>query len=309
MFKKTFSEFGYLYILLYCLANAISFVFISHINKTHNDLLNIVMIFSYATLLFNFINVKKLDNLYGAVKKNYALIFFMNVATLFNWIGSFFSLNYIDPATALCINLSMGPITTFFILTPFKKIKENGHLIFAIILIILGMILITKQHTTAPVYHGTSNVLLGVMFSVIGGIAGGFVGICSQKITLSGFSLSQVLATRFYLLVTVCAILLFFYGKVSVADIDWKFYLLSSLLIVIFPLVMYQAAIKSLGPMIVSIFIPFAPILAYFLQVLVGGYPFNLITILLLIMISASVIWLARLRQGLTVIKRVEEKP
>jgi hypothetical protein len=62
----------------------------------------------------------------------------MNVTTLFNWIGTFLSLNYIDPATALCINLAVVAITTFFILIPLNKIHENKRLLLSIFLIIVS---------------------------------------------------------------------------------------------------------------------------------------------------------------------------
>jgi drug/metabolite transporter (DMT)-like permease len=204
----------------------------------------------------------------------------MNIATLFNWLGSFLSLNYIDPATALCINLAMGPITTFFVLTPFKKIKENKNILFAILSVIVGMLLIIRQQWSATVYQSTQHIYLGIICSVLGGIAGGFVGICSEKISKAGFSVRQILATRFYLLILVCAITLFFTVKNNLfAEIDWKFYLFSSLLIVMLPLVMYQQAIKALGSLMVSLFIPFAPIYAYFIQIMVGGYQLNIFVV------------------------------
>ncbi|MCD6047065.1 MAG: EamA/RhaT family transporter [Gammaproteobacteria bacterium] len=267
-------------------------------------MLNIVMVFSYATLIFNLLSVKNIGTLYSNANKNFKLLFLMNIATLFNWLGSFLSLNYIDPATALCINLSMGPITTFFVLTPLRKIEENKHILFAIFFVLIGMLLIIKQQWNTSAYESTKHIYLGVLFSVLGGIAGGFVGICSERISKAGFSVKHILATRFYLLILVCGIALFFTTKGNVfSDIDWKFYLFSSLIIVMFPLVMYQTAIKALGSLIVSLFIPFAPIFAYFLQIMVGSYRFNFFTAILLLLVCCGVIWFARLRQRLAIAK------
>lgn len=306
MFNRSGFLLGYVCIFFYCLANGFAFVFISHINKTHNDMLNMVMVFSYATLIFNLLNVKNIQTLYQNVGKNFRLIVLMNIATLFNWLGSFLSLNYIDPATALCINLAMGPITTFFVLTPFKKIEDNKNILLAILSVLIGMLLIIRQQWSASVYESTHHVYLGVLCSVLGGIAGGFVGICSEKISKAGFSVRQILATRFYLLILVCLITLFFTAKGNIfSSIDWKFYLFSSLLIVMVPLVMYQQAIKALGSLMVSLFIPFAPIFAYFLQVMVGGYRFNIFTVIFLLLVCCSVIWFAILRKKLTIVKTV----
>src|SRR5579871_12538 len=91
---------GYISIFLCCLTTAVSLVFISHLNKTHDQMLSIAITFSYAALLFNLFNIKNIISIYSAVLKNFKLILRMNVVTLFNWISSFMSLNYLDPATA-----------------------------------------------------------------------------------------------------------------------------------------------------------------------------------------------------------------
>lgn len=299
MFKNSSPQFGYIFIALCCISNAISFVFIAHINKSYDEMLSIVMVFSYATLLFNLFNFKCLGSLYRNLSKNYMAALLMNVATLFNWVGSFLSLSYIDPATAICINLSTVAITTFFIWIPFNKIQQNKHLLLAILLIIGSMILIINQHASTVMHSNLKAIALGVGYSVASGIAGGFVGIYSEKLSKSGFSVSQILATRFYLLIIVCGIILAFTAAHEVIAIDWKFYFLSSIIIVFFPLVMYQAAIKALGSLIVSIVEPFTPVITYFIQISVGGYQLNWLTVLLLLIASGSVIWLIRLEQNL----------
>lgn len=75
---------GYICILLTCLANAVSCVFISQLTKTHNAFLGIFMTFSYALIIFNLIQLKKLPKLYSAVFSNKKVLLQMNFVTLIN---------------------------------------------------------------------------------------------------------------------------------------------------------------------------------------------------------------------------------
>jgi drug/metabolite transporter (DMT)-like permease len=297
---------GYVSILLCCLSTAISFVFIAHLNKTHNQMLSIAITFSYAAILFNLLNFKKIGSLYSSVAANLKLIFKMNIVTLFNWVSSFMSLNYIDPATAICINLSVLTVTLFFIFTPLGKIKENKHLVYSVLLILVSMALIIKQHVDTALLSNSRMIILGVVWSVFGGLSGAFIGLSSEGMGKANFSVTQILATRFYLLIIVSGIAFFFVPDSVPVVIDWKYYLLSSLVIVIFPLVMYQTAIMALGALIVSLLEPFTPVITYLLQIAVGDYKFNLLTVILLVVSSSAVIWFVRIEQNLARAKRLK---
>ena len=303
--KNSNHMLGYVSIFLCCLTSAVSFVFISHLNKTHDQMLSIALTFGYAAILFNAFNFKNIINLYSSVAKNFKLIFRMNIVTLLNWLSSFMSLNYLDPATAFCIVLCVLSITLFIILTPLNKIRESKHLIFSILLITTSMALIIKQHIDTSLLTDTKTIMIGVAWCVLGGVSGAYIGTNSEGMGKAGFSVSQILATRFYLLIIVSLAAFCFIPHSAPVAIDWKYYLLSSLIIVIFPLVMYQTAIKSLGSLIVSLLEPFTPVFTYILQILVGDYQFNLLTVILLIGSSTAVIWFVRVEQNISRKKRI----
>lgn len=295
--RNTNVSLGYLSIFLCCITSAISFVFIAHLNKSHNEMLSIAITFSYAAILFNLFNINKIRWLYASVIENFKLILRMNLVTFINWLTTFLSFNYLDPATVICINLSVLTVTLFFILKPIKNVIENKHLIFSILLILSSMVLVIKQHMGIVSHTDTIALTLGVALSVVGGISGAFIGINSEGMGKAGFSVTQILATRFYLLITISSIAFFIFPHSQQLVIDWKYYLFSSLIIVIFPLVMYQSAVRSLGALIVSLLEPFTPVITYFLQVFVGDYQFNLITAMLLIISSCAVMWFVRIEQ------------
>ena len=288
---------GYFYILFCCLANAVSFVFISHLNKTHNEMLSIFMTFLYATLLFNLVNFKKLKHIYTTVLCNKKTLFMMNMLTLVNWLSTFMSLRYLDPATALCLNLGLLSVTVFLISTPIKKLRANKHLGLSVVFVLMSLGLIVKQYLAVnPGEANFENFLLGLVWCLCGGISGAFIGFSSEAMGRCGLSITQILSTRFYLLILISGISLLFLSPEEF-QIDWNYYLFSSLIIVILPLLMYQAAIRDLGVMLVALIEPFSPVLTYILQVSIGLYFFNVLTIIFLGISSLAIAWFVRIEQ------------
>jgi drug/metabolite transporter (DMT)-like permease len=288
---------GYFYIFLCCLTNAVSFVFISHLNKTHDEMLSIFMTFGYAIIIFNLINFKNLSKIYSAVIHNKKVLFQMNLVTLFNWLSTFMSLHYLDPATALCLNLGVLSVTIFFISTPSHKLKANKHLGMSVLLVLFSMGLIIQQHlSTMPENFSLKYTAYGIAWCALGGFTGAFIGISSEAMGKAGFKVTQILATRFYLLTLISGAALLFTHH-GIVIIDWKYYFFSSIIIVFFPLLMYQIAIRELGTLLVSLLEPFSPVFTYILQVAVGDYRFSALTISLLIFSCAAVVWFVRIEQ------------
>lgn len=289
---------GYGYMALCCLANAISFVFIAHLNKSHDEMMSIFLTFGYAIIIFNLISFKKIRSLYRSVFRNSKVVFNMNFVTLVNWFSTFMSLNYFDPATTLCVILGVLSVTIFFISISLHKLRENKHLGLGVLLVLVSMGLIINQYLSNASQLYVQNVALGSFWCVLSGVTGAFIGMSSETMGKAGFSIIQILATRFYLLTIVSGIVFFFIVRHAPIIIDWKYYFISSLAIVFFPLLMYQSAIRELGTLLVSLVEPFSPVLTYILQISIGDYRFNFLTITLLILASAAVVWLLRIEQN-----------
>lgn len=290
---------GYACIFLCCFATAISLVFISHMNKTHNIMLSIFMTFAYATLIFNVVNFKHLRKIYTLVFQHKKTLLQMNLVTLLNWMSTFMALRYLDPATALCLILGVISITIFFVSTPFRQFKSNKHLCYSVLLVLFSLgLVIWQQVALNPGEAHLHEMMLGVAWCILGGVMGTFIGTSSEAMGKVGFSVTEILATRFYLLILVGGVIFLFmhHGLITV---DWKYYLLSSFLVVLFPLLMYQTAIRELGTLLVSLLEPFSPVLAYILQVVIGDYRFNITMISLLFLSCVAIVWFVRVEQNI----------
>lgn len=307
--KPSNYSLGYIFVFFCCFTNAVSYVFISHMTKTHDALLSLAVTFAYATVIFTLFNFKQASHLFSSIAKHFWLFLGMNISTFFCWLGSFLSLKYLDPATSLCLGFGLIAVTNFFVLTPLHQLKHNKHLISCILFIFITMALIIKQHADTTLQVSTKMIALGVMWCIISGFSGGFIGVYSERLGKINITATQILASRFYLLVIASTIIFFFMHHSTPVVIDWKYYLLSSLIVVFFPLLMYQLAVVKLGSIIVSFLEPLTPVLTYFLQVQIGDYRFNIITITLLLIASGAVILLVKIEQNIMHAKKnLQEK-
>jgi drug/metabolite transporter (DMT)-like permease len=298
--KSSHASFGYAAILTCCVASAVSNVFIFNMNKSHNVMLSIAMIFAYATIIFTLLNIRNLPSFYRRYVNNLGTLFKMNVVTVFNWMGTFMALQYIDPASVACISLGLTAVANFVILTPLSRYKHQLHLLLCMVCILVSMALIVVQHTLAASEHLGPHVWRGIIWAVVGGLVGGYIGVFSEKLGQAEFSVTQILATRFQLLVLVGIVGLLTTHQQVAIHIDWRFYLLSSLIVVFLPLFMYQTAIKLLGSIQTALLEPFAPVITYFLQVIVfGQFIFNALSLILLVLLSGLIIWFVSIEQRL----------
>lgn len=292
--QKSNPTLGYIFILLTCVTNAVSFVFIANLNQTHNELLSLAATFGYATIVFNLINFRHIRPLYRLVANNFALFVKMNLVTYLSWLAAFYALNYLDPATVVCLCFGLIAVANFFIITPINRFKESQHLILCALFILLSMGLLISQYLTGSI-HSVRETLLGVAWCMVSGFFGGFIGIYSVQMGNVGFTITQILATRFQILVIASLAAFLFTTQHTSIIIDWKYYFLASFLVVFLPLLTYQAAIKALGALLVSFLEPFTPIITYFLQIAVANYQFNPMRFCLLILTCIAIIWFVRI--------------
>jgi len=223
MHVKSNSTLGYLALSIGGLASAFSFIFIAHLNTINNEMLSMAMTFGCATLLFTVFNWKNLPRLYRLIINNFKPLLYLNIATLFSWFGTFIALKYIDPATKICIGFGLIAVTNFFIATSVRKIKKNKHLLFSIAFILFSMGLIINQHIHTNHTSSLAMIAVGLMWAIAGGVGGGFIGINSERIGKAGFTITHILATRFYLLVIVSAMIFLFTPHHSPITIHWSY--------------------------------------------------------------------------------------
>jgi len=282
---------GYMYVLFYCVFNAYSFVFISTLGDTHAQSLSIVTIFSLGLLLFNLLNIMKLGTLYKKLSRNLFPVVGINITSAASWLACFYALRFIDPASMLCIAMAIIPLTTLFMSTPLRLYKNNLPIIFSIVVVIFSMAIIINQNILNLGSHSSGfYFFIGVIISIVGGIFGGAIGIYSERLHKANFTVSEILAVRFYFLIIVAvAVALFSHSFNAMHWSDLKIYSFSAVIVIILPLVIYQKAISHLGSMVVSVLIPFTPILAYFMQLMIRQYPFHLGVLLSILLCSLTI--------------------
>lgn len=255
---------GYLYITAFCLSIALSNVWIKHA-----DYDNSLLIFSSSLLNFLFyflLHIKRLPSWREKVVTHLPNVALVNIATALAWISSnIYALPYIDPATQLCISLGTIPIASFFLFTPLKNYRESGFSMVALLATLISMGLIAYENirrTGKP-----DQYMIGGVTAIIGGLGTTFVGHFSEKLNKANFSASEVIFSRFPLLLFISFLLAIKRGTlVQLKLADLKVLLASSFLVSLLTTFFYQSSIKKLGAFKASMFIPLSPICAYFMQ-------------------------------------------
>ncbi|MEM9737682.1 MAG: EamA family transporter [Bacteroidota bacterium] len=268
---------GYLYISIYILFSAYSFIFVVLVSEGYSKIVTLFFSSLIGTIFFHLINSAHISNVYHRIKKNLFSVIGLNLSSGIGWLTAILALDYVDPATMLCINAGSIPIFNFLLVTKPKDYRSNYPVLIAILAVICSIGLIIRENIrllagTVP----ATTFYIGVLLSLTDGLASAFNGIFSERLTRSGIRPKEVLTFRFMLLIFLTGILAWIKG--SFAPINWsaaKSFFLASCLMMIIPLILYQKGIAALGSLVVAILMPFIPICAYLMQIKTGKYLFD----------------------------------
>lgn len=281
---------GYLYLLLDCVLGAYAFVFFKELTGSHETASITLFTFVISVLFFHAVNMHRLRAMYRKVGLGYKNVVYLNIITMVRWLTSFYGLTYIDSATMLCIDMGMIPIAHFFAVTSPKDYKKHMSVLLSILFVLLSMGLIIHQNlVTFDTISSYQNFCIGVFLAMIAGITGAYVGMFSEKLQKGGFAVSEILGTRFYLLLLATLGIAVWTDELSHIELaDFKDYGLAALFIVIIPLFVYQKAIVHLGAFTVATYLPLTPIMAYFIELYKGKYDFERSTFIALMICSIA---------------------
>jgi len=215
--------------------------------------------------------------MYQKVRKSLPAVIGVNISSTCGFLTAFYALNYIDPATMLCLDMGTLPIASFFLFTKPSDYHKHKGMLLSILFVIGGMGMIIYQNLqTLPTALSWLPFAKGALLACTDGVAFSFVGVLSEKLHRNKLYVSEVAGTRFILVMCVSLILSLCNGAfVRLTPLDMQHFLLSALLVLILPVPLYQLSIAKLGASLVAVLMSLVPILAYFIQLYTGRYQFN----------------------------------
>ncbi len=218
-------------------------------------------------------------------------IFLLNFSTTLAWVGYFLGLKELEPAIVSAITLGFGPLITGFLLKVYRPRSEITGLEkvagMGILFSMFYLAIVSLTGQSAVTHIPQMNLVWGILFSFVGamGIAGNTV--FSKRISDAGFTATQIMSVRFFLLLAVCGIAV----TLRRPDITTALSipgLIAAIAIfgTIVPLYLLQRGIGLSEPMVVSLILPLGPVIVTLFQQADPRLTFSVFSLLGVILVT-----------------------
>ncbi|WP_370931102.1 EamA family transporter [Bartonella sp. DGB1] len=263
--------FGYIAACGWCFITAFSMLLTSEVSQRLSPFIVCFFTFFLANLIFLVYNICNIRSLWRRILKKSMLsqVFGINVSSFAGWGLMIYPLTYLQPTLVATLILGINPIATVVISRLFfrqaspKKLEIISLALFSVIFLL-----------SVQTFHGENNIfgtshfqmIMSLLCCYLSGIATSVNNILTKKIMMNGFSITDVMCSRFYLTIIISGIVGFSTHKVAI-DQDLVFSVfITTMTFVIVPLVLLQVALKKLDPLRVAIISPLMPVLLVIMQ-------------------------------------------
>lgn len=264
--KAMTSNTSYLMSLFYNITTVISIVAIDKINNQLHPIFSLLISTLISVLFFNLINLGNLKKLYTLVYADFLSTLIINLIVAGLWIGSFYSLYYIDPFSYIFIFSSIPAIISTYI---DKRNPIVGSLLLSALILYFTIILTHAPHSQLGILCATLSGLFSYAYRRLNYFY-------TKKHQLSA---SMCLAIRSYGIIFLCTFIVFFihwFHPATLLIYGKQHQILISIFIVtlfsfILPLYLNQKALQNSGVHahnLITSLIPFMVILvSYFMGI------------------------------------------
>lgn len=249
--------------ILYVILTALSFNFLSYMSKNASPFLILMIGCIIATLFFHLVN-------YNSIKKIYVICFQSKyswlkimVFILINWVSAFLATCYGSAFIYIYFSFSTSAIVGMF-----YKYYETKNIKTLICFVIMSLIVSLTCSYLVLTY--SMSVLAAIFFAILSGVSGYCYSVESAAFSkLNNLSTSQILATRFWLLLIFSAIIVYVKSD-NILDSKILFYsCLVGLSTFIIPIYLFQHGVLKLGASKNSIIRGFTPVATFIIQYLI----------------------------------------
>ncbi len=281
---------GCLFVLLYAVMSAISFVVVGKVEQTLSPMTLAFYSFIISAVFFNVASLRNFSNIIKMFKQHYRLIILMNISTAILWLATFYGLRYLDPAIFSGLVFGFVPISATLLTANQPKTKpiKRTEFIFSVALLLILILLAIDDFLKQT---SLMREVLSITFAMVGGLTAAHVTILARRLSQLGYKAMEVLSIRFYLLIIVALLMVpviglevllprhHYYAVVSIAAIS-----------VAIPLYCLQKGIERIDAVFVTLIMPFVPMLTYVVQLTVFRVPFSWTEFILLLALSATIL-------------------
>jgi drug/metabolite transporter (DMT)-like permease len=233
-----------------------------------------------AIVFFNAIQLADRAAYARAFADNLADILWLNLFTAAGWASFFAALKFLEAAVAESFVVAVDPLATLFLARALREQSPVLRSELAASWAMLGAaaflgVGVWYGHSSVGVL-GAADATFGIVSVLVCGIANGGITVMSKRLADRKVTASQVMASRFFLLLAGCLALVLIRGQALGALADHTGGVaLVAVLGVIVPMFVLQKAIERAEPMTVVLVGSIVPVVAFALQQLDSRLTFS----------------------------------
>lgn len=285
---------GYISVLGYCIATALSFALVHHLNQQLPVYFNVFATFSITTLVAIIVSIRSMPAISRLAAGHWKQTCIINLVTAGIWIFGFLALNRLPAWLYAIAFIGLKPAATYIyalILGDSEQLPASKQE--KIILFITVGLAVLLMHIAIDRYSQLNfrDLLIGGVYALAAISCGSiYMTISEQYQKTTHMPPMHILSIRFFGTIGLCTIIVSWQGQWFIPDYWLCLKLISlALLTSLIPLLFLQMSIQNLGAITSAYFFPLILMLAYMLDVNLGYLTWNwlhfgLVTLLTLLL-------------------------
>lgn len=271
---------GAILVLVWVALVAAKDVYVGHLVQEIDPILLLAICIVITIVVFNAIQLTSLPSYMAAVKKSLGDVIWLNLFTAVSWASFIAALRFLEAAVAESFVVAVDPLATFFLA---RALRRESQVLRSELAASWAM-LAAAAFLGIGVWYGHSSVgvlrpadaAFGMASVVICGIANGGITVASKRLADQGMTASQVMASRFALLLACCVGFVVVRAPAVAPLVDEiGGVLVIGVFGVIAPMFVLQKAIERAEPMTVVLVGSIVPVVAFALQQLDSRLQFS----------------------------------
>jgi drug/metabolite transporter (DMT)-like permease len=268
---KSSQTIGVVLVLVWVALSASKDVYLGHLVQDIDPILMLVVCIAITLVVFNATQVPDLGSYTGALRANALDVFWLNLFTAVAW-GSFFAaLRFLEAAVAESFVVAVDPLATICLA---RALRRESLVLPSELAASWGM-LAAAAFLGVGVWYGHSSVgalspsdaTFGIGCVLLCGVANGGITVVSKRLADRKVTTSQVMASRFFLLLAGCLVFLVIRAPAIGPLFDEAGgVLLIGVFGVIAPMFVVQKAIERTEPITVVLVGSIVPVAAFGFQ-------------------------------------------
>ncbi len=284
--------------LAFCfnIVTSLSFIIVSQFEQTVSPVVLIFYNFIILTLLFSLLALPRYRSLWQLMKREKRTILYSNLITIFAWWPLFFCLKYMMPLMVIVAMFGLIPLFTLLLPTDkskwHKKTPQDIFFSSMIALLALSAIIyntVAIQDLSSP--DKVMHYLEALTCILLGAVGNAMLLVNVKNMSLKGFSITQMIAVRFYGLVIGSAVVISFSSlSFVVTHAELLKIFLIFFISTVLPILLTLKSIQLTSPLYVSFVDTLQPMMTYLVQLFYLQSSFSEPLLLLVTLITAVAI-------------------